>query len=216
MTQHERITERFAGNLARVRNLVRTSGHLQPPDAHESTSVHTDILRAAVVLLHATMEDLLRSLEELVLRRPTPEAITRFRLAFPPDRPNERSVEKYSLHQLAKRYPYATVESVIRQAVDTYLGHTNYNNSDDLAEALLRIGLRADTKPLLDQLAARLLPMMLRRHQIVHRADFLSQDPGSILFGGAHLLQSFEVESWAETVQQFGAQVLAGFQETSS
>ena len=216
MTQQERITERFAGNLARVRNLIVTSGNHQIPDAHESTAVHADILRAAVVLLHATMEDLLRSLEEFVLQRPSPETITRFRLAFPPDRSNERGVEKYSLHQLAKRYPHATVEGVIRQAVDTYLGHTNYNNSDDLAEALLRIGLRADTKPLLDRLAAKLLPMMLRRHQIVHRADLVTGAPGSFRPPETYWLQAFEVESWANSVQQFGAQVLASFQEMSS
>ena len=59
------IIELLNANLARVENLTSLYG---PPRPGRRSVHETDILRAALVLLHASMEDFLRSL--LVWRAP--------------------------------------------------------------------------------------------------------------------------------------------------
>jgi hypothetical protein len=75
------IESRFKANLARVRQLVQTYEGLVGGGAGRSSVANTDILRAAVVLLHATMEDLIRSVSEWKL--PTAPAAAFHEMAFP-------------------------------------------------------------------------------------------------------------------------------------
>ena len=58
------IRQRFGENLDRVRNLVSLYSSSVGVGQGRRTVQDADILRAAVVLLHATLEDLLRSLAE--------------------------------------------------------------------------------------------------------------------------------------------------------
>lgn len=58
------IEARFVENIARVRNLTDLYRiHLMGQGSGRRGHSKTDVLRAAVVMLHASMEDLLRSIE---------------------------------------------------------------------------------------------------------------------------------------------------------
>lgn len=64
------IRQRLRDNLARVENIIESS-ELLPASA--AAPIKSDLLRAAVVFLHATMEDVLRSGLELELPRAAAE-----------------------------------------------------------------------------------------------------------------------------------------------
>jgi acid stress-induced BolA-like protein IbaG/YrbA len=61
MPEREEIGLRFQSNLERVRGLVTLYETLAPEKPGRRPVPFTDLLRAAVVFLHATLEDLLRS-----------------------------------------------------------------------------------------------------------------------------------------------------------
>jgi hypothetical protein len=64
MDEHEQIDQKFRANVERVRALVSLyEGNVSGVPGRKPVPV-ADLLRAAVVLLHATLEDLVRSLAE--------------------------------------------------------------------------------------------------------------------------------------------------------
>lgn len=71
----DEIRSRFLNNLVRVTNLVDVYSSKSGKGRGRRPVQDTDILRAAVVLLHATLEDLLRSLAEWRLPTAKPEAL---------------------------------------------------------------------------------------------------------------------------------------------
>jgi hypothetical protein len=61
----DEIKERFEVNLSRVQSLIDLYGERAPQGGPGRRSVRdTDLLRAAVVLLHAALEDIVRSVTE--------------------------------------------------------------------------------------------------------------------------------------------------------
>ena len=63
----ENLVANFRANIARVESLTAASDALGSPGVGRPTVHQTDILRAAVVLLHASLEDVLRSSSEHLL-----------------------------------------------------------------------------------------------------------------------------------------------------
>lgn len=61
-SEKEQITANFGENLKRVRNLVRIYTVTTPSIQGRKTVKHGDILRAAIVLLHASLEEFLRAI----------------------------------------------------------------------------------------------------------------------------------------------------------
>lgn len=161
---------RIAENLKRVSHLVEMYAELTILRAERSESDATDILRAAVVLLHASLEDFLRDLSVVHLPQATEEVLNTISLAGVNDtgRP-----EKFLLGRLAA-HRGKTVDEVIRESVEQHLSRSNYNNSREIAALLRNIGV--DTS-WLDTSFADLDAMMQRRHQIVHRADRVDGTP---------------------------------------
>lgn len=122
---------------------------------------HTDILRAAVVLLHATTEDLLRSLAYWKLPSASSNVLANFSL------PNSAGATKFNLGELSL-FRGETVDAVIKKCVDAYLEKSNYNNNKEVSALLTSIGLNV---AMINHTFSLLEQMMLHRHQIVHRAD---------------------------------------------
>lgn len=192
------IQPRFEANLKRVENLVEfyqreTGGARGRSSVHES-----DLLRAAVVLLHATLEDLIRSLSEWKLpERP----VDSFR-EIPFYREEHRSAEKFTLVDLAALRG-REVNDVMKESVHAWLARQSYNGKEQLSAALCRLGFVGDEFHRFDD---DLDAMMKRRHLIAHRADW-NQAPGS----GQHRarsLQSATVQEWLTVVRLFGAMLL--------
>src|SRR5207253_11452992 len=124
-----------------------------------------DLLRSAIVFLHSTLEDLLRSVE---VRR-TPAAGESVLNDIP--LVGVRG-EKFALGKLAA-HRGKTVDAVILESVAAYLERQSYNNPEELAAFCARAGV---DKGMLQPFFGVLGEFMRRRHQIVHRAD---RDEGS-------------------------------------
>ncbi len=190
----EKIRDNLEHNLARVESLVRT--YENHPDAQgqgrKSTEV-LDILRAAVVLLHASLEDLLRGIAYWKLPTASQNVLNNIPLVG-----HGPTAKKFLLGDLAA-FRGRTVDEVVTQSVNAYLGQSNYNNTDDIASLLTSVGVNvAQVNATFGDLQA----LMDRRHQIVHRADRQMQVIGS----GDHEVRGINkdtVRGWANAVDQF-------------
>lgn len=154
------IVDRFARNVQRVRNLVAIYRQTAGPGSGRRGHEHTDVLRAAVVLLHAAMEDVLRSLAYWKLPHASSAKLGEIPFV------GTRS-PKFTLGELAQ-FRGKSVDDVILLSTNASLDQSNYNNVADVTNLLTSIGL--DTSPL-QQYMPVLLTTMKRRHKVVHRAD---------------------------------------------
>ena len=188
----------FRSNLDRVRGILETYTNLVASRSGRPSVQQTDILRAAVVFLHATLEDLLRTIAQVRLPFANPKQLDQI-----PLRVGQQAKTTFSLGALAE-YRDLTVDDVIRDAVTDYLKRSNYNNPGEVAKLLESVGL---DKELIGNTGGSLGAMMSRRHMIVHRAD---KNP--ISGSGHHIASSLNkrmVESWLNTVEEFGFRVIA-------
>jgi hypothetical protein len=194
----QRIVDRFELNIARVKNLVTIyQSTLAGAGPGRRSHQKTDVLRAAVVLLHASVEDALRSLAYWKLPNAAAGVLDQFSLV------GNGPAMKFSLGALAE-HRGKTVDDVLKASVDSYLERSNYNNTVEVSGFLTQIGLNVaavnHTYPLLEEL-------MKRRHQIVHRAD--RDEAGG---QGNHKVRSVSpatVNNWIANVEAFIAAVLA-------
>lgn len=221
MHPNQRLKDRFADNLCRVRGLIAASTRLTEPgrtrdddvpddnvpdDNVPGDNVPGDTLRAAVVLLHASTEDLLRALESLTLEQADPATLESFNLCYAPPTPGTRPIEKLSLPALARAYPGASIAEVTQRAIAHALDHANYNNLEELISVLQRLAIRP--KPLMDRFAEQLAAMMRRRHWIAHRADHMEATATDSTSPVLTPIHQVEVESWVDAVERFGEQIL--------
>jgi hypothetical protein len=193
----QEITDRFVLNVSRVRNLVviyrsQLSGSGKGRRGHAKT----DVLRAATVLLHASMEDVLRSLAYWKLPLAPAAVLEHIPLVG-------GSATKFSLGALAPHRAKSVAE-VIKESVDVSLERSNYNNANEVCALLTSIGLDvAPAQPFLPLLETT----MKRRHQIVHRAD-ANPNVGR----GNHRVLSIApstLDAWITNVEGFVTAVLA-------
>ena len=194
--------DRFKRNLARVGGLVKIFQGLRASSGRPSKSASLgkaegDILRSAVIFLHATLEDLLRSGEELRFLQAPAKAFERVRWVpmGSGGEPVEKLKSTLTLQDLAE-FRGDTVNDVLLRALQKRLEHSNYNNEQDVAGALERMGLdRTPFRASFPELRA----MMTRRHWIAHRADVNKDHP--------HLTNPIsvgEIEKWRAAVASFG------------
>ena len=191
------ISRRFDDNIARVGGLIASYEGALPGVQGRPTVTTTDILRSAVVFLHASLEDLLRSVLEWKL----PSTLKAEHLEDVPL--DGEDPGRYTLGQLAK-HRGRTVDDVIERSVRAYLERSNFNNVSQVASALGRSGIAAVP---LKVHASDLESMMRRRHWIVHRAD-RNRAQGQGQFAALSLHPS-TVKAWVASVEAFGRAVLA-------
>lgn len=182
-------------NLERVGGLVKL--YQDSADGKGRRPVAAgDILRSAVVFLHASQEDLLRSSLQWKWPLAASEHFEKLSLAG-------FSGERFSLAQLTS-HRHKSVQQVLEESVKVSLERSTYNNSRDLRQALDRLGV---AHSVLAPHGSALDAMMRRRHLIVHRAD-RNETRGR----GHHMARSLStatVEHWQEAVRAFGADLLA-------
>jgi hypothetical protein len=196
----ERIASNLRANLTRVKNVVAVYDALNTPGPGRPSVQQIDVLRAAVVLLHATLEDLIRTSSEELLPEASPDVLNK--IGFP-DGP-DKTKEKFTLGEL---HPYKgrAVDEVIRDAVQARLQRSNYNNVSEVAGALERIGLRPT---LLDHDQDQIESLMKRRHLIVHRADKRPlRQPGRGSPLAEHLPRTTE-DTWVAMIESVGGRIL--------
>ncbi len=197
MAEREEIEARFRANLERVRGLVDLYSTITPGGQGQKPVPVADLLRAAVVLLHASLEDLLRSLGRWKLPAVSPTLLDKIMVAV-----LDKSVEKISLAELAE-FRGQTVDSILSQSIERHLERSSYNNLVDVMSFLTRIGIKLDVpRDWKSDLAA----MMNRRHWIAHQVD------RNQLSGPGHQkVRSISlsiVTGWIESVELFGLAIL--------
>ena len=192
------IAARLNLNIARVKSLIQIyDTHLSGTGSGRRNHKASDVLRAATVLLHASVEDLLRSLAYWKLPVATAKALDQFPLS------TAAPAMKYSLGALAA-HRGKTVDEVIKESVDAYLERSNYNNTAEVATLLGHVDINVTAVNHTFQLLEEL---MRRRHQIVHRAD--QNETGG---QGNHRVRSLgtgTVNNWVANVEAFSSAILA-------
>jgi hypothetical protein len=124
----DEMQSRLDQNLDRVQSLVELYERQAGSGPGRRGVKDADLLRAAVVFLHATLEDLLRTL--LARRWPLTnmaELLDKIPFAWKKD--------KLSLSELVPHRD-RKVSEIIEDAVESYLETSNFNNVGDVKEAL--------------------------------------------------------------------------------
>ena len=196
----QEIETRYQLNLQRARRLVQVYRALAGPGPGRRSVETIDLLRSAVVFLHATLEDVLRALLEgrwglladTTLFEDIPIVLG----------PGVRQT-KVTLSDLA-RHRGKTIGEIVQRSIEAHLERATFNHAGDVRTALIRSGI--DPAPV-SRHSRPLAAMMSRRHQIVHRAD--RQD---IAGAGNHAGTSLgvgAVEAWISTVDAVCRKILA-------
>jgi hypothetical protein len=183
----EPYIDRMKEGVLRVSQLLATAD-IARADAHDRAheTAADDILRAAVVLIHAHVEDFLRTLAAALL----PEGDASCLKEIPLAGSGGKRDEKFVLGQLVQ-HKGKTVDALLRQSVSEHLDRRTFNNTDEIAQLLQ--ALRIDVAQVNDSFPG-LQQMMQRRHQVVHRADSAksSSPTGPIL----EAINSDDVGKW--------------------
>lgn len=187
------IVQRFESNIARVRNLVALYTALGGPGQGRRPLHAADILRSSVVLLHASMEDVLRSVGVWRLPYQSEAVVNEIPLIGTGQggRP-----EKFFLGKLVP-HRTKTVQALVTESVAAYMNAFGVNNTTDIASFMRSVGFDPATiageLPELDEL-------IRRRHHIVHQADRNEQT--GIGQHRARTISVEQVESWAGSVER--------------
>lgn len=157
------ITDLLNENLTRVENLVSLYGPEKPGRRRVQD---TDILRGALVLLHAGLEDYLRSLMVWKIDTYPPEVLNNYMF---PNGNNKRGIQKISLGELASSKG-RLVDDVIKEVVKSHLDrYQSFNDLGEVKTALKQCGIAPEAVEARN--FGKLHEMIARRHNIVHKAD---------------------------------------------
>ena len=193
--------DQFSRNMQRSKMLVALYNTIAK-DHPDSKSIHaTDILRAAVVFMHAALEEFLRSLVISTFPFADAETLNQIPLA---GLSRSGRPEKFFLGELVQ-YRELSVAEVIDRSLREHVSRQSFNSRGDLLAVIKTLGLREnDVRKVLPKVEA----MLLRRHQIVHRAD--KPIPIDQQWIRATSLSPRHVASWNEATSQFVAIALTG------
>jgi hypothetical protein len=126
-------------NLQRVRKLVQVYRDLAVRGLGRRPVEATDVLRAAVVLLHATLEDFLRNL--LVGRWALTTDTSHFEDIHVAIGPDARQA-KLTLAELATLRG-KTVADIVQASIEAHLDRSTFNHVGDVKTAVARSGIDA-------------------------------------------------------------------------
>ena len=186
-------------NFSRVEQLVRVYERETKETRGRRNSAHLDILRSAVVFIHATLEDGMRVATRMGLPRNNREVIDKIPLVGLNQSGN---AEKFFLGRLTEHMD-KTVKQLIDESIDNYLERISYTSTAELA-GWLKV-LEVDVN-LVQSLFPTLDLMMKRRHHIVHRGDrSVKTGPGQQF---ARSLSAQVVRQWNEAVGVFLGHIL--------
>lgn len=193
MDKKQLIVSTAKQNLSRVMNLIVIyENNLLGQGRGRRPVSSGDVLRAAVVLLHAALEDFLRSIAEWKIPMAEKGVLDKIPLTGQKGRP-----DKFLLGDLV-RHRGKRVEQIFKESVDNYLERSNYNNITELRTVLEDSGIDSSR---VSHHFNKVNKVMLRRHNIVHRVD-KNDAPGR----GHHRAKPInhrQVRNWVSEIGQF-------------
>lgn len=170
-TRNDLLDARFRLNMSRINGLVMlvfsNIDPLRQTEALKSDGVRADILRTIVVFLHATFEDVLRTMARERIASAKSQVLDKIPLV---GTSGSGRAEKFHLGAL-NEHRGKTVDQLIHESVETYLDRESFGSCGDVDDVLTQMAL--DTTPF-KPLYSDLDRMMKRRHRIVHEADLPS------------------------------------------
>jgi hypothetical protein len=183
----------FADNLGRASNLIAASEQLAGTST-ASAPLAQDVLRAAVVFLHASLEEVVRNLFVRNLPNVAPDKLDEIPLTGAPGSRRPTKILLGSRVQFRGEF----VENVIKKSIDAYVDTFNLNNTGELVHCLELAEI--DATPLRQHFPA-LNELMQRRHQIVHQMDRTNElDPLTVPLSSLDVLT---VERWKQALISF-------------
>lgn len=193
MPTYQEIIDRFSENLDRVENLISIyDNHIARSGSGRRPARDTDVLRAGLVLLHASLEDFFRS----VAIKATPLADGEKLNAIPLAGSGQKNASKFLLGALSAHVG-KTVDEVLQSSIQEYHERwTTFNDLGQLKQVVNLLGINAD---ILDY--GSIPEMIARRHRIVHHADSASAIGGR----GNHKIASLRrdtVNLYTESVRK--------------
>ena len=197
-THNDLVKARFQLNMGRIHGLVKLIfsdiDPLRATAPFQSDGARADILRTIVVFLHATFEDVLRTMARQRIAVAKSQVLDKIPLVG-----TSRSgrAEKFHLGAL-NAHRGKTVDQLIHESVENYLDRESFGSCGDVDEVLTQMGL--DTAPF-KPFYADLDQMMKRRHRIVHEADLPS--PKDSLSAPWTIADNYNLSVWLVVVPIF-------------
>ncbi len=192
------ITEReFVENERRVDSLIDAYRALSDANLG-NIQARNDVLRAAVVLLHSTLEEILRNIYLWKLPDGSLESLNRI-----PFVGHAITRPKGILLGELREFRGQFIENIIRDSIDQYVDTLNINNTTQLSGFLDVAGLSSD--PVRRHFTA-LNQLMLRRHQIVHQMD--REDGLDPLDKPVAEIDLTSVQEWRNSLHAFFADII--------
>ena len=200
----ETHTVRLCQNLSRVDSLLDLHSfasslleqHQQLPTDYRTSDGEPptvdDILRSATVLLHASLEDCLRTIALAHLPRKPSELLKQIPIVGTGQRPAKVTLSDLTVHS------GKTVDSVVEESLNAWLHQQSFNNCADISNMLSHLEIDGGY---CNSDFALLEEMISRRHRIVHNADRTAApapDAETLL-----AISASSVQQWRNAVQQF-------------
>jgi hypothetical protein len=191
----DELKYRFKMNIERVKNLVGIYGRVKSQGQGRKSVQDTDILRAAVVFLHASVEEVLRGIMREKL--PDAEKIVLNDVPLLGTRKGGRP-EKFYLGEL-KPFMGKKISQLIKESVNEYLGFITFNDTTEIMSRLESIKISYDDSEI--NVLSSISEIIERRHNIVHQAD---NNPETKQ-GSFHALaiNQSTLEGWIEAASKF-------------
>lgn len=158
--QLSHLTKRYDLNYQRAVRLLLHVFRGMKADDPDSAAVGDDVIRSAIVFIHAAMEDFIRSVGRL--RYPVCKGALLTSIPLPGFKG-----EKFTLADLST-FCDSTVADVVQRAVDGYFSRKTFNSGSEVMGFLRSVKIECihtdDYLPFINELQTR-------RHCIVHQAD---------------------------------------------
>lgn len=189
MLELEQYKQLFDRNIERVCSLRKMYNSLKTDNIKEGKDYKfTDILRAAVVLLHSSFEEYYRSVLGYILPKICTEDNLK-NMSFLGSDGNHKA--KITLGELIKLRE-KTVDQLITESIQETLNFTSFNNYQDIVSWSGKI--KIDLCGFKEQ--EKLDNLIQRRHKIVHEADKAKKDDKYALTP----IRDDTVEEWINVV----------------
>jgi hypothetical protein len=190
MPVSEETVRRLRRNLLRVEDIVGLAGMMQ--HQAEDPERAADLLRAAAVLLHATLDDFLRTVAKERWQSFSNEWLKP--VPLPGRKPGEKITFVDLFHLRGK-----SVDDLVRDSVLAYLDGRSFNNWPQIDDLLHELHVSSPGPQAND-----LKELMQRRHHIVHQADKADGPSGH----AEQAIDEASLDRWVRAVQHVSAHVI--------
>ena len=214
------IKENFYRNIKRISSLLKIYDNIATKVQGRKGITETDILRASIVMLHASLEEVMRGFAVIFWIEKDSDFINKRVPFYDPENNTKKSADKYNLGDLCKLDRNMTIQDLLQKSVDNYIySKFTINDVKQLNSEIENIFGKdfIDTLKLLDPhqnievgtpkrgkkrkvcLHTELENFFTRRHRIVHHADI-----NSINGQGNHTARSINKDlpkKWKECIE---------------